>query len=179
MTTLFFIGLLFLITTPISFASISQTRSYNADPWPTVTPINWTPEATRTPGPPPTSTPAPFNPTLYISYWEGAPGSILTLIGHSFPPEEIAVISLNGQVLGQINTQYEFAFHLDTSGAEEGLYIIVAQTQTASDNEHFVLDANELVRLPHELPWAKDAPTFIVPNDCAFTHQLFLPMIVR
>jgi hypothetical protein len=159
----------------------SQVQTDDAASVPTVTPPgNWTPSPTQTPGPEPTSTPAPYDPTLYISYREGAPGSIFTLSGLSFMPGEQVSLSVNGHLVGSVEVQTGswFSLYLDTTQAAEGLYIVEAQAQSDINSEHFILDSSLPIRQPLDDPWFVGSPTFTLPVDIAFTHQMFLPMVV-
>lgn len=132
----------------------------------------------------PTSTPIPEGPTLHISYQEGAPGSIFTLSGLAFPPDQAQSVWVNGHlmtVMAPNPGQYEtwFIFHLDTQQADEGKYSVMVQTQSVTRLARFLLDANEPVREPIRGSVFDRAPVFSVPPGIAFSHRLFLPLIMK
>ena len=133
--------------------------------------------------PTPTPTRMPNGPTLYISYREGAPGSIFTLTGTQFPAGEQVSIWINGHFIAALEavggSSNWFIFHLDTAHANEGLYIVTAQTQSVVTRESFVLDSHEPVREPITGPVFDTAPVFSVPANIAFTSQSFLPLIIK
>ena len=131
----------------------------------------------------PTPTRMPNGPTLYVSYREGAPGSVFTLTGHQFPAGEQVSIWINGRFIAALEavggSSNWFIFHLDTTDANEGLYIVTAQTQSVVTRESFFLDSQEPVREPNTGPIFDTAPVFLVPVDIAFTSQSFLPLIIK
>jgi len=127
--------------------------------------------------PMPTQTQAPYEPTLYISFREGAPGSIFTLTGLGFHdvPNDPVTITVNGQYVGTISgSSGWFVFLLDTTNADEGLYIVVVQTPGVTTSEYFRLDANEPLRQP-----INTGPTFMIPAGIAFISQQFLPAVMK
>jgi hypothetical protein len=134
--------------------------------------------------PQPTSTPMPRGPTLYISYREGAPGSLFTLSGLQFPADQPQSVWINGHLITVLapNPGYSsawFIFHLNTQQADQGSYLVQVQTQSATTLERFRLDAHEPVRQPIEGPGFDQAPVFSVPDGIAFTHGLFVPFIIK
>lgn len=130
-----------------------------------------------------TVTAVPQGPTLYISYREGAPGSVFTLTGLDFPASEQVSVWINGHLIATMEAvpgySNWFIFHLDTLNASEGISYVVAQTQSITTRESFTLDSSEPTRQPLEEPVFDDAPMFLVPSDIAFTDQAFLPLIVK
>jgi hypothetical protein len=130
-----------------------------------------------------TSTPAPNGPTLYISFKQGAPTSKFTFTGLQFPANESVSILVNSQPITTMQAvpglSNWFIFHLDTTQANEGLYIVTSQTHSVTRNESFVLDSNEPVREPLTGTLYVDAPIFLIPPNIAYTSQSFLPLITK
>ena len=131
----------------------------------------------------PTPTRMPNGPTLYVSYREGAPGSVFTLTGLQFPAGEQVSIWINSHFIVAMEavggSSNWFIFHLNTAYANEGLYIVTAQTQSVVTRESFFLDSYEPVREPITGPIFDTAPVFSVPVNIAFTSQSFLPLIIK
>jgi len=135
------------------------------------------PETVAMSAPTPTQTPASYEPILYISFREGAPGSIFTLTGLSYRsmPKNPVTIMVNGRNLGTLDGSLGwFVFLLDTSNAEDGFYRIHVQTPGLEKTEFFKLDPNEPVRQA-----INTGPEFTIPAGSAFTNQKFLPAMMR
>lgn len=133
--------------------------------------------AQATTAPTPTQTPASYDPILYISFREGAPGSIFTLTGLSYHhvPNNPVTIFVNGRNLGSLDgSQGWFVFLLNTKEAENGLYMVHVQTQGLEKTEFFRLDPNEPVRQP-----IFSAVEIMIPPGSAFTEQALLPAAMR
>ena len=112
-------------------------------------------------------------PTLSINENAGAPGSFLNLTGDNYPPNQTAIISVNGVVVGTtpVNSSGGFVFTLTTEQASEGIYYASA-TVNPSAEVKFVLDAqSELV------PLEGSYPTFPLPEDLAYLFETFLSLI--
>jgi hypothetical protein len=124
----------------------------------------------------PTSTPYPHEaPFLNISFREGAPGSMFSIMGANFPETEQASIYVNTRFVGAVPCAYGgFRLVLDTTGADEGLYVVVAATPTALAAQFFIVDANQRVRDP-----VGDGPIFPVPAGSAFSERWLLPLVSR
>jgi len=105
------------------------------------------------------------------------------LSGLSYPAGEDVSVWVNGHFIAAIEavpgSSNWFIFHLDTAQANEGLHIVVAQTQSVTTAERFVLDNTEPVRQPTEGPVFDDAPVFQVPAGVAFSSHGFLPFITN
>jgi hypothetical protein len=145
--------------------------------------VNWTDRLKKMPGasamaaPSPTITPASYDPILYISFREGAPGSIFTFTGGSYRdiPNNPVTIQVNGRTIGPIDgSQGWFVFLLDTANAEEGIYIVHVQTPGLEKTEFFRLDASQSVRQP-----INSGPKLMMPAGIGFTHQHWLPVVMR
>lgn len=131
----------------------------------------------------PTPSPTPDGPTLYVSYREGAPGSLFTFTGLDYPANEDVSVVTNGHPIATLEavpgSSNWLIFHLDTAQANEGLYIVLAGTQSVVCTEIFLLDSNEPLRKRIQGPVFDEAPVFLVPAEIAFTSQLFLPFVLR
>jgi hypothetical protein len=145
--------------------------------------VNWTDRLKQAPGasamalPSPTMTPASYDPILYISFREGAPGSIFTFTGGSYHdiPNNPVTIMVNGRNIGAIDGSLGwFVFLLDTANADEGLYIVHVQTPGLEKTEFFKLDASQPVRQPINI-----GPELMIPAGIGFTHQQCLPVVMR
>jgi hypothetical protein len=135
------------------------------------------PGAEATTAPTPTQTPASYNPILYISFREGAPGSIFTLTGLSYRdvPNNPVTILVNGRNLGSLDgSQGWFVFLLNTKDAEDGLYMVHVQTPDLEKTEFFRLDPNEPLRQP-----INSGPEYMIPAGIDFTKQELLPAVLR
>jgi hypothetical protein len=128
--------------------------------------------------PTPTQTPgSPYEPTLNISFREGAPASIFTFsgLGYEFVPNDPVIITVNGQYIATISGSAGwFVFLLDTSNADDGLYMVHVQTPGLEKTEYFKLEANQPLRQP-----INTGPRFMIPAGSAFTNQKLLPVIRR
>lgn len=133
----------------------------------------------------------PLTPTLSLNYNTGRPGSFFWAIGVGFPSGEPAILEINDQVitdtLQPVDDFGNFRFILDTINADPGFYtvrLILNSTTSAtytsptaintSANVGFTLDEEAPLR-----PQEGDGVVLQVPSGIAFTHQLFLPAIVR
>jgi len=113
--------------------------------------------------------------TLTINYDNGAPGSYFTLTGSGFPANDTATIVVNGRILGTVSTDANgsFTFLLNSTGAEEGAYMITA-TVNPSANRWFTLNAAAPTR-----PMEGSGTTFVVPDGIAFDESIYLPTIIK
>lgn len=113
--------------------------------------------------------------TLTINYDTGAPGSYFTLVGSGFPANDTATITLNGRTLGTVPTDAngDFTFLLNSSGANEGAYMVTA-TVNPSASQWFTLDAAAPTR-----PQEGTGPTFAIPAGIAFDEFVYLPTIIK
>jgi hypothetical protein len=96
-------------------------------------------------------------------------------MGRGFEENDQVPIWVNGHLIGTVPVSSgSFTCLLDTTGAAEGLYIILTPAQPPIPMEFFVLDENELVRETKD-----NGPVFVVPPDSAFTSRLFLPTLYK
>jgi hypothetical protein len=113
--------------------------------------------------------------SLSINYQTGAPGSYFTLMGSGYPPNDTAVLTLNGRSLGTIPTDAngDFTFLLNSTGADEGAYQLTA-TVNPSANVWFTLDTDAPNR-----PQDGTGIMFVVPAGIAFDEFVFLPIVIK
>jgi hypothetical protein len=135
------------------------------------------PNASAMVAPSPTLTPASYDPILYISFREGAPGSIFTFTGEGYHdiPNNPVTIWVNGRKIGTMDGSLGwFVFMLDTANADEGLYVVHVRTPGLEKTEFFRLDASLLVCQPKNI-----GTKFMIPAEIGFTRQKFLPVVMR
>jgi parallel beta-helix repeat protein len=113
--------------------------------------------------------------TIDINYDSGAPGSFFTLSGNGFPPNGMAVISVNGAVLGTMPTDGSgsFSFLLSTTNADEGTYFVRASVNPSATVQ-FILSSDKPTR-----PQEGSGTVFELPAGVAYTESIFLPMVMR
>jgi hypothetical protein len=124
--------------------------------------------------PAPTLTPYPDYPAIHLSYREGAPGSIIQVTALNLPESDQVSITLNGRFIGAVADAGWATFQLDTTYADEGLYLLVVEAGSVDVVELFALDA--------EQPWRESenwGAVFYVPRGIAFTDQQFLAFIAK
>jgi len=113
--------------------------------------------------------------TLDINYSSGAPGSFFTLTGENFPINSTVWVSVNGRLLGtvQSDSQGSFTFLLDTSQANEGIYFVDASVNP-SVRVRFDLDASEPSRTQEG-----SGTIFEVPEGIQFVDLVYIPLVIR
>ncbi len=113
--------------------------------------------------------------SLAVNYATGSPGSFFKLTGTDYPPDGTATVVVNGHTLGaiQVDAVGSFAFHLDTSQASAGHYLVTA-TVNPSAGARFVLDAAEPLR-----PQEGGGAVLQVPEGIAFEYFVYLPLVQR
>jgi hypothetical protein len=109
---------------------------------------------------------------LTINYTNGRPGSFFTLEGANFPPDDVATITVNGQMLGTIptDTNGDLIFLLNTDQADPGHYIVAA-TVNPSSSVRFVLEPSKPLR-----PQEGQGMIFNVPSGLVF--HVYLPLVL-
>ena len=117
----------------------------------------------------------PSNPTVMVNHAVGAPGSYFTFTGTDFPANSMAAISVNGLILGNVDTDNngEFQFLLSTDFAWVGAYFVTASVNPSATTR-FDLDINAAVQ-----PQEGSGPTFDVPAGIAYTKFIYLPAILK
>ena len=124
--------------------------------------------------PAPTQTPYPEEPALHLSFREGAPGSLITVTCMSFPDGDQISIWLNGRFIGAVPGRGGGQFQLDTTHADEGLYLLITRAQPVTVGAYFILDADQPLREP-----IGDGAIFPVPCCIAFTSQQLMPFVAN
>jgi hypothetical protein len=116
------------------------------------------------------------DPNLVINYRTGRPGSYFTVTGSNFPPNVVAIVTINGHTLGELSTDGagEFAFLLRTiEDTDPGAYFARAMVNPSA-GVSFRLDPDEPLRLQEGT-----GTVFDVPDGIAFTRFVYLPIILR
>ncbi len=111
-----------------------------------------------------------------VNHSSGAAGSFFNLSAGGFPPNQTAVISVNGQVLQSTTTdaQGALSFTHSTAGIEDGMYFVyitVASTQTAVG-----------FRIASAQPvWVQDGsyPVYAVPSGIGLIYSTYIPVGMR
>lgn len=111
---------------------------------------------------------------LTVNYDTGEPGSIFTVFGRGWLEYSTVTIFVNDKEIGKVETDISgnFVFQLDTSGAEEGFYVITTDS---------IEPLSARVWLHHHLPLRM--PTGVggileLPPEIAMT-MISLPMVVK
>jgi photosystem II stability/assembly factor-like uncharacterized protein len=113
---------------------------------------------------------------LTVNSASGAPGSYFTLTGTNFPPNESAIISVNGNVMGSVPTDatghvlFLLRSHTDTA---TGSYIVTASTEFNAVASFF-LDAAAVIH-----PQEGTGPVFDLPDDLVPQSWFMLPLIIK
>jgi hypothetical protein len=118
---------------------------------------------------------SPVFPEMAINYSTGAPGSYFTFTGTDFPVNDTATISVNGVILGSVDTGENgtFQFWLSTDSAASGAYFVTASINPSA-TVRFDLSPNAPVHSQEG-----SGPLFDVPVGIAFTELIYLPLILR
>ncbi len=111
---------------------------------------------------------------LTINYTTGAAGSKFTLSGVDFPAESTVLVFVNGQQVGSLQTDINggFTFLLDSTGAEDGFYLVTVSVNPSA-SVRFDLNAAEPVRD------GSGEMVFTIPPNSAFHNSVQLPFIKR
>ena len=113
---------------------------------------------------------------LKINYVSGRPGSYFHVSGTNFPPNSTANISINSITISNsinVESMGNLEFILSTGLADNGLYIVrVSVNPSASIS--FVLEPEAPLR-----PLEGSGEILNVPNGIAYTHSIFLPLVLR
>jgi hypothetical protein len=112
--------------------------------------------------------------TLDINYDSGAPGSFFTLTGSGFPPNGIAVISVNGTVLGtmSIDGSGNFTFLLSTTNADVGSYYVTASVNPSATVK-FKLSSDKPIR-----PQDGSGTIFHLPAGIPYIKTITIPLVL-
>lgn len=112
--------------------------------------------------------------TLEINHNTGQPGSFFTVTGFSFSPNVTVAVTANGTSLGnvQTNSNGDLLFIIDSTGAELGLYVVVAAAGESASVRFTLVESGDL--------WPQDAegPVLLLPPDIAGS-PIYLPVSTR
>lgn len=116
---------------------------------------------------------APPAAALTINYSSGKPGSFFTLEGANFPPDDLAAITANGELLGTVPTDPsgDLLFLLSTGQADEGPYRVTAAANPSA-SAWFVLDSDKPVR-------AQEGQGTILNLPGGLVTRIYLPLVQR
>lgn len=113
---------------------------------------------------------------LTLGYTSGQPGSILTVTGRNFPPDSLAAVAVNGQVIDNalvVNPTGSFIFFLDTTGAEIGGYALTVRAGSSA-TATFRLAEDAPLRPPEGGGQVLD-----IPGEIAYHNFVYLPLATR
>jgi hypothetical protein len=111
---------------------------------------------------------------LEINHDSGQPGSFFAITGSNFSPNASATITANGTLLGNVPTDSNgnLAFIIDSTGAELGLYVILATTGESATTRFTLIPEGEL------WPQEGSGPILTLPPDIA-GNPIYLPITNR
>jgi hypothetical protein len=112
--------------------------------------------------------------TLEINHDTGQPGSFFAITGSNFSPNAGATITANGTHLGTVQTDSngDLAFNIDSTGAELGLYVILATTGESATTRFTLVAEGNL------WPLEGTGPVLTLPPDIA-GNPIYLPITNR
>jgi len=115
------------------------------------------------------------DPLLTINYFDGSPGSYFTFTGNKFTPDEMATVSVNGQVVGTLlaDSAGSFQFRVNSGAAEPGYYEVAVTTGVPGDQVAFTLSANAPLR-----PLEDTGVIFDLPAGIA-AQRAYMPVIQK
>ena len=115
-----------------------------------------------------------FDYGLSINYDSGSPGSFFTLTGTNYPPNSIAMVSINSHVIQTLFTDASgnIEFVLNTSQADVGYYEVTVSVNPSASTT-FRLAQNEPQREKEGT-----APEVSVPENIAIA-KAYLPLVLR
>lgn len=90
-----------------------------------------------------------YEATLDVNHTTGSPGSYFLFTGTNYPANSIATISVNGEEVGQVETDSngDLSFIIATAHSDPGSYTVTAAVDVnASAAANFTLDLNA----PHQ-----------------------------
>jgi hypothetical protein len=113
-------------------------------------------------------------PSLEVNHSSGMPGSFFSFEGTNFSPDTLVTITVNQTVLGSLQTssQGEFDFQINTSGADPGLYRVLASGRESAQALFWLVLGDEL------WPPEDDSLIFNLPAGLAL-HTLLMPVLQR
>jgi hypothetical protein len=116
-----------------------------------------------------------YNPaTLQVNHETGAPGSYFTLFGGNFSPNTPVTVSVNGIVLGEVQSSDsgELMFLINSTGADLGFYAV-----EASGNESA---ATQIILQEGAPTWSPENEGVVFDLPAGIAAQLrFMPLIIK
>lgn len=115
-----------------------------------------------------------YAPDLSVSDNKGAPGSQFAFTGTGYQPNWLAVVFVNGQVVGSVTTDSNgtATFIIDVTGVPDGELTVVMETDAnVSAFKTITVDSTEPVVSP---PGGFSAPAFGTTGN-----STFLPLVIR
>ena len=115
-----------------------------------------------------------YTPDLSVDEDEGAPGSQFAFTGSGYQPNQLAVIYVNGDVVGGVTTNSSGTgtFIIDSTGVPDGELTVVMETDAnTSAFETVTVNSGEPVVNP---PGGFSGPTFGTTGN-----ETFLPLVRR
>jgi hypothetical protein len=112
-----------------------------------------------------------YEATLDVNYVEGSPGSYFLFTGTNYPPDSLAVISVNGSEIGSVETDTNgnLSFIIATANSNPGSYTISAAVDiNAAAATNIVLNNNAPFR-----PEEGDGPVI------ALTPTIYFPVVEK
>jgi hypothetical protein len=112
-----------------------------------------------------------YEAQLVVNYDEGQPGSIFHFTGTNYPPNELAIILIDGEEVGEVMTDAngQLGFNIGTNQAQPGAYTVTAMVDSnSSASDSFTLTSNAPLRVLEG-----DGPIFAV------VPVLYLPLLYR
>ena len=115
-----------------------------------------------------------YTPDLSVDQNTGAPGSLFAFTGSGYQPNRLAVVFVNGQVVGGVMTDGNglATFIIDATDTPEGELTVVMETDAnVSAFKSITIDSTEPVVNP---PGGFSGPTFGTTGE-----NVFLPFVQR
>lgn len=116
-----------------------------------------------------------YESDLDVDVNKGAPGSVFTFHGSSYPNDSLASIFIDGLPVGTVmtNTEGEATFLIDSTGLDLGDHIVTMEVHSnATASKTIEIDSEEPVVLP---PPDNEDPVF----DITSVRFIYLPNILR
>ena len=112
-----------------------------------------------------------YEATLEVNHTNGSPGSYFLFTGTNYPPDSLAIITVNGNEVGSVGTDIngDLSFIIATANSIPGSYTVSATVDVnASAAANFVLSNNAPFR-----PQEGDGPIV------ALTPTIYFPVIEK
>lgn len=112
-----------------------------------------------------------YEAQLVVNHEQGQPGSYFHFTGTNYPPNELAMIMVDGEEVGEVMTDAngQLEFNIGTAQAPLGAYAVTAMVDgNASASDSFTLTTNAPLH-----PLEGDGPLFFA------VPVIYLPLIYR